>query len=369
MESYLASIYQYLYLFIVAILTFIQIGRYKKISNNKITRANRFWELVLVSFIVFAIGMRPISDYFVDMTAYNYVLKSLQGEQFYFTTDTDNLIFDNFLQWWGCNGYNTQFFFLAIATLYFGCAYIGIRRLFSEHSLIAFLVFLGAFSTFSYATNGIKAGVAASIFIMALGYVDIKWICIPLMIVSIGFHHSMVLPVVAFIITIVFKNPKWYYYGWFICFILACFHVTFFQTLFGNIVDEQGAIYLLATPETTTAHIRFRPDFVLYSAVPVLMGFRVELVKQKVVTPIYKTLMHLYLTSNAVWMLCMYASFTNRIAFLSWFIYPILIIYPFLDKHNQDLKRNSKLVKAVLYHLSFTFFMVFIYYGLLTLGH
>ena len=367
MGSSLASIYQYLYLAVVAILTFIHVGKYKQRSLG-FSKTGTPKELLLVLVMTLAIGLRPISGYFVDMSAYKMLLERMNEESFVFTIDTENIIFDNLLQWWGCNGLNEQLFFLLIAIIYFGCAFIGIKRLFPDHSLLAYLVFLGALSTFSYATNGIKAGAAASIFIMALGYIDKLWVCIPLMFVSYGFHHSMILPIVAFGLTLIIKKPHLFYLGWLVCFILACLHVTYFQSLFGNMADEQGALYLLATEETTEAHMGFRPDFILYSSVPVWIGYRYEIKKKAHVSPTYRTLMHFYLAANAIWMLCMYASFTNRIAYLSWFVYPILIIYPFLDTMNQDPFKYNKLRKAVLYHLFFTLFMYIVYYGLLSLG-
>ena len=60
-------------------------------------------------------------------------------------------------------------------------------------------------------------------------------------------------------------------------------------------------------------------------------------------------------------MLCMYANFTNRIAYLSWFLYPIVLIYPYL---NEDWGVNKyKIFSMVVFlHLSFTLFMSVIYY-------
>ena len=368
MDSYLASIYHYLYLIVISVLTFIHIGRYKN-AYPYIPKSSTSRELFLVLITILAIGLRPISGFFVDMSTYSAKLGRLRGEVFQFTADTENILFDNLFQWWGCNGLDQHLFFLLIATIYYGCAYIGIKRLFPGHTMLAYLVFLGALSTFSYSTNGIKAGAAASVFIMALGYLDKFWICFPLMMLSLGFHHSMIMPIAAFFITLLFKKPKWYYMAWFVCFLLACFHVTYFQVLFGGMVDEQGASYLFATEETSTAHIGFRPDFVLYSSMPVIIGYFFEIKKKIHLSKTYRTLLHFYITANAVWMLCMYASFTNRIAYLSWFVYPIVIIYPFLDKMNSDPYRYRKLRKTVLYHLFFTLFMFFVYYGVFSLGH
>lgn len=370
MEVFISSIYQYIYLAFVAIVTFVSIGKYKRypLEANVNQKSSTGAELLLVAVMTLFIGLRPISDVFVDMSAYNFNYQRLQDSAFFFTWETDNKIFDNFFNWWGCSGFDLHLFFLIMAAIYFGGGYIGIKRLFREYAMIAYVVFLGAFSTFSYSTNGIKAGAATSLFIMALGYMGKKTLCVALMLLSLGFHHSMIMPIAAFVLTIFFKNPKWYYYGWFACFLLAVFHVTYFQFLFGGMADEQGASYLMATEATSEAHIGFRPDFVLYSAVPVWIGYQIEMRRDIKLSNTYHTLMHFYLATNAIWMLCMYAEFNNRIAYLSWFVYPIVIIFPFLDDKNTDPHRFIKMRKVVVYHLGFTMFMTFIYYGLLSLG-
>ena len=360
-------VYQYVYIIIVMIGTMSHLNRYRRFgfeSNNNDVITALFWMIAMILLI----GFRPPSKAFVDMGSYNLGLRMMNGETFFFTWDTDNKIFDNLLTWWGCNGVSPTLFFLTIAAIYFGCSYVGVKRLFGRHSMLVYFVFLGGFSTYSYSTNGIKAGAATSLFIMALGYMGKKTLCVALMLLSLGFHHSMIMPIAAFVLTIFFKNPKWYYYGWFACFLLAAFHVTYFQFLFGGMADEQGASYLMATEATSEAHIGFRPDFVLYSAAPVWIGYQIEMKKNMKLSNTYHTLMHFYLATNAIWMLCMYAEFNNRIAYLSWFVYPIVIIYPFLDDKNTDPHKFIKMRKVVVYHLGFTMFMTFIYYGLLSLG-
>ena len=70
----------------------------------------------------------------------------------------------------------------------------------------------------------------------------------------------------------------------------------------------------------------------------------------------------MYLMTNAIWMLCMYAEFTNRIAYLSWFQYPVVLIYPFLKE--QWGVNQYPLVKKIAYgHLVFTLFMELVFYA------
>lgn len=319
--------------------------------------------------VILFIGIRPINEqYFQDTAAYSLWIRIHANTNFLFNWETDNKIFDNFILWFGCNGYDQRIFFIIMSALYFGCMYLGLKRLFPNNIKLAFLTYLAGFSTFSYAVNGLKAGVAASIFILALSYKDKKTICALLMLVSLGFHHSMVLPIAACIVVYIFKNAKWYYWFWGVSLIMCVLHITYFQEILAGFSDEQGASYLNATSETTTAHIGFRPDFILYSAMPVLLGYKFEIMNRQKLSKTYQFLMHFYLLTNAVWMLCMYASFNNRIAYLSWFVYPIVIIAPFLDKMNKDPKRYLRLSRVVTYHLSFTMFMVFVYYGIFSLG-
>lgn len=367
---FLCSIYQYIYLFVLALISIPVYNKYRSLDGYSSSGYpnNTAAYIVLVIFCLF-IGLRPISSLFVDMGAYDFLLSRFEGGYFEFDRETLNLLFDNFLIWWGCNGFNHNLFFLAMATIYFGCSFIGIRRLFPKHYYVAYLVYLVALSTFSYGTNGIKAGAAASLFILAISFMDIKWISIPLALVSWGFHHSMKVVFVAYIIVIFFKNPKYFFYGWFVCLIMSALHITFFQEYFANYTDEHGAGYLLATEETTSAHIGFRPDFILYSAMPVWIGYKYEFKHKYNISKTYSTLLHLYITINAVWLLCMYASFTNRIAYLSWFLYPIVLIYPYLDDNNFDAMRLVKFRKVAIYHMCFTLFMVLVYYGIFQLGN
>ena len=237
--------------------------------------------------------------------------------------------------------------------------------MFPRDTLAAYLVFLAAFSTFSYGTNGIKAGAAGAIFLMAMSYRDNLKICIPLIFVSWGFHHSMIMTVVAFALTLIYKNPKVYFAGWCFCLLIAMAHITFFQELFAGILsdsgDSSGANYLYAVDSEWGGKGGFRVDFVIYSAMPILVGYWAVYKKRLQLSKIYTCLLNLYMTLNGTWMLCMYASFTNRIAYLSWFLYPVVLIYPYLNE-NWGPRRYKDFSMVMLAHLGFTLFMMFIYY-------
>lgn len=359
-----AEAYYYIYLFLLLILTWITYARYANRSGLQPTSrsSTESGSWILVTFLVVFIGFRPMSGLFVDMVNYNASYYAFYfGYPFHFERNAENVLFDNLFAWWGAMNLSITSFFVCIAAIYFITAYWGIRRLFPNDRLAAYLVFLGAFSTFSYGTNGIKAGAAASLFIWAISYRENLKICIPLILLSWGFHHSMQLPVYAFVLTLLFKNPKWYFYGWIACVFLAFLHVSFFSRLFASISDESGAGYLMAKGGDDGTKGGFRIDFILYSFMPVLVGYWALFVKRVELSSLYKCLLNLYLCTNGVWMLCMYASFTNRIAYLSWFLYPVVLIYPFLNEA-WGVNRYRQFSKVMALHLTFTLFMTIVYY-------
>lgn len=362
----LASLYNYLYHIIVIILTFSVMSSYKRwhpVNGVKHPNSNNTSLFITVFFFILAIGLRPISYVFVDMMAYYFDYESLVGQPYDFTLETDNFLFDNILPWFAANGIPISLYYLLVATIYIGCIAIACKKIFPCDALLAFIVYLGAFSTFSYGTNGIKAGAAASVFLLALAYRKNIILAVFFLWVSLGFHHSMLAPIVAFVIALFYKKPKVYLIGWIACLLLAAAHVTYFQSLFSGFTDEHGASYL--TGDTYTAVSGFRPDFILYSAAPVFVGYYL-MAKKHIQSDTYNFLWCVYTLTNCVFLLCTYASFINRIAYLSWLMYPIVLLYPFLNIVWSNNQRKY-LKYAVYYHVGFTAFMIFIYYGLLQL--
>ena len=361
-----AYLYKTLYLLVVTIISVVVFIQYQKHNGNLFYRHKRadVFAIVLMVFLVLLFGLRPVSGkYFVDMANYtSYYNAVLDGATFYFDPDTDNIIFDNLFAWWGSERLGYTSFFLFIAAIYFGAAYLGIRKLFPDNTLAAYLVFLAAFSTFSYATNGIKAGAAASLFILALGYRDNLKVCIPLVLLSWGFHHSMIMVVAAFVLTLFVKNPKAYFAGWVFCFLMAAAHVSVFVEFFSRFTTEHGASYLLTEGGDEGTKGGFRIDFILYSAMPVVVGWYAIFKKKIKLSNRYKNLLNLYLCLNGIWMLCMYAAFTNRIAYLSWFLYPVVLVYPFLQE-DWGKGRYRTFSMVMLGHLGFTLFMSIVYYA------
>ena len=356
------SIYHYIYLAIVAILSISVWQVYINRLDYRFDYGNRNRSFLIMVFFALLIGLRPQSGAFVDMMNYKLHYEILfYGMPFEFSWDTENVIFDNYFRYLASIKLDVSFFFFTIAIVYFGAAYLGIRRLFPNHTLAVYLMFLAAFSTYSYATNGIKAGCAASVFILALSYWNKLKICIPLMIITIGLHHSMKMPVAAFVIAYLIKNPKYFFYGWFTCLLLSIAHVTIFQEMFSSMAEDANGYLDTTSEEAGNEKSGLRIDFILYSVMPILVGY-VAIIKKKLsVSSTYRIILYTYIVANSIWLLTMYASFTNRIAYLSWLMYPVVLAYPFLYE-DWGQRKYQTFAKVMLAHLGFTLFIELIYY-------
>ena len=359
-----ASSYYDLYLLIVTLLTVFTSITYFTYPNRRLLSESRPVHLsgyIISIFFVFFIGFRPIDIVFADMVNYHdWYFVFWWGKPFKFNLQAENIFFDNFFSWLGANYIDIRVFFVLMAAIYFLCAYKAIIKMFPRDSVYGLLAFLAAFSTFSYGTNGIKAGAAASIFLFAIAYSDRRWLSYLFIFISWGFHHSMIMPIIGYFACSFVKNPTYYTIFWFFALAFAVSGFTQFQTFFALYTDAHTAEYL-SVGQDWGGKTGFRYDFVFYSVIPLLVGWY-AIFHRKFDDKGYKFIFNLYMFTNAVWMLCMYANFTNRIAYLSWFLYPIVLVYPFFKK--EFLKHQyQNLNYVVWFQLIFTLAMRFIYYG------
>ncbi len=362
-----AQFYQTFYLLVVLILTYYTINKYSVGSVGvEITMSSKKTTIILGFVVALFLGFRPLSYIFVDMVGYNYSYTLYLGQPFVFSWDTDNFLFDNLLLYFASERIDITYFFLLISLIYVGGIVLASIKMFPNDSLLAFVVYLGAFSTFSFGTNGIKAGAAASLFLVALSFKENLKVSIPLLWVCLGFHHSMLAPIVAFVLAFFIKRTNWFFYGWMFCLILAATHITFFMNLFAGFTDEKGAEYLLTDTIDKVSNVSgFRPDFILYSAVPVIGGYYL-ISKEYIQSSFYNFLWCTYTATNCVFLLCTYGTFINRIAYLSWLMFPFVLLYPVVNASWENKDQQFLYFKRVVWwHLYFTLFMLLIYYGYL----
>src|SRR5690606_31378083 len=99
----------------------------------------------------------------------------------------------------------------------------------------------------------------------------------------------------------------------------------------------------------------FRWDFILYSASGVLAGWYF-VIKKKFEDSLYIQMFNVYLVTNAFWILVIRANYSNRFAYLSWFMIALIIMYPYL-KMQFFVNQQKKVAAIVLASFAFSYLM------------
>ena len=361
-----AELYHDVFLIFVLLLAIFSLPNYAISDCDSLSTNFSPKGIFLLITITLFIGLRPLSIVFADMGQYKDMLDSYQGTIFQFNSEAENFIYDNLMIYLACDGFPYTLYYLMIAGLYYTCYYICLRKIFKEDVYILFLLFLSAFMTFSSSTNGIKAGAATAIFMVAVANFENSKKWIPLLLISYGFHHAMQVPIVAFLCNKLYHKTNMYFIFWIFCVICAAAHITVFQNLFSNYTNDKGASYLITTGQEWGGKTGFRIDFVLYSAMPVLMGYY-AIIKEKIADFFYERILSIYMLTNGVWMLCMYMNYNNRLAALSWGMYVVVLFYP-IFRCAWPGNRNETFKKIAWAHIGFTMAMHFVYYAFIHLN-
>ena len=98
----------------------------------------------------------------------------------------------------------------------------------------------------------------------------------------------------------------------------------------------------------------FRWDFLAYSALGVAVA-AYFLFRRLFQDEYYRWIVNIYIICNAFWVLIIRAPYSNRFAQISWFILPIVLIYPFMRE--RFWKNQEKMLTiGILLFYAFGFF-------------
>ena len=110
--------------------------------------------------------------------------------------------------------------------------------------------------------------------------------------------------------------------------------------------------------ENVVLKVGFRWDFLVYSASAVYAAW-FFIYKKKFNDLLYSQFVNIYLTANAFWILVIRANFSNRFAYLSWFMMGLIIIYPLLKVKFYN-NQNQVIGLILLVYCFFSFLLNFI---------
>lgn len=399
------SLYHPIYIWTVFVFCVIMCLMYSGSDNCDMLLKKRsaIPAFILVAVLIDFIGNRPLSGkYFGDTSnyAWSYELLPINGEIAAKVDMEEEWLWAfimNQCKYWRLN---VSAWFTVIAGCYFGLVFFALRRLLNEGVWFAMLFFLSAYSTFTYSTNGMRNGLACSLVILTLSFTiktdfatndieskGVPWhliIAFILGFLAFGIHRSTMLPLASAIVAVfVVKNPKYALYFWLACIPLSLVLGGAATNFFSNLgFDDRMESYASGTNEATFSHTGFRWDFLLYSSMPALLvwyinkkveeselkmrmhksddalagtGYIADATSMKM----YNILATTYLLSNAFWIMVCRAAFSNRFAYLSWFLYPVLIAFAVIRLHIWK-DQDSKAAWILMAHAFFSLVMFLI---------
>lgn len=326
-----------------------------------------FLPLVLTIILIFYIGLRPVSWVFSDMMLYRHRWNIIEWQSLESIFDIKKEWFFDFILL-NCKYYvhDVQFWFLVVEIFYIGCQFIACKKLLWENVWFAIAFVFYSFQFFTFGTNGIRNGMGCALMMLSIaffcdrntrGYIIGTF----LIILGMGCHRSVIVPAAAlFISFFIIKDLRIAIYIWCLCIIASLFAGNFFINLFSGFgVDERMSSYSTMTEDLAAifSHVGFRWDFLLYSAMPVWLAWHVA--TKQIEDKTFNLLANTYIISNSFWVLVCRVAFSNRFAYLSWFLYGLVIAYAVIRVPIWD-DQDSKAGKILLAHAGFTFFMFLI---------
>lgn len=366
-------LYSKIYIYSVVFICFIT-AIYYLTSNNKLVRFDVKVAIIptiaLISFLIVFLGLRPerSGGVFGDTGMYAHWYEVILDRQIELDFSGEWL-----WSWIGLKckdwGFTVNSYFLLIEFFYIGLMFIACLRLMRNNIWVAMLFCLVSFSFYGYAVNGIRNGLACSLLIFAIALLTgnkyEKITSIIIMVFAYFVHHSTILPSLCAVLSLTtIKKPKFAITFWIISVFISLIIGNFFGDLFAELGFDERASYFGDADETGNDILGwtgFRFDFLLYSAMPVLMVWYVT-IKRNFNDITYNIIANTYILANAFWIMVIRAEYSNRFAYLSWFLYPLVIAYPLIRMNIWETQdRNAALI--LLAYSGFTFFMSTIYYG------
>lgn len=329
-------------------------------DKKNISFINVIGYLLLGSIIIY-LGMRPIHPVFGDtMNYYSTFNKYKFGGSIGKESDFYWHVFMKFMS----QIVSIHVFFTICAFMYIYPLYRISKKIFDKYWYYSFIMFIVSFSFYTYGVNGVRNGVALSLFLWGLSYRKSKALMFMFFAFATMFHKTALLPIIGFLVTGYYNNPKVFFKGWLACIPLSLVMGSVWITLFASLGfgDDRLTGYLTSQAEEGTfASTGFRWDFLFHSSFAVFSGWYF-IYKKQFTDAFYFRLLNTYLICNGFWILVIKANYSNRFAYLSWFMMAIIIIYPLLKE--RFFKNQHIIIGGVVFaYFMFTYLMYLLFYS------
>ena len=332
-------------------------NRYKERGSSML------FPLILCTVLTFWIGLRPVSGAFGDTV--NYALEYSNLDPHHVSMDWSG---EWIWQWFmnGCKaiGLNVNVFFLIVTAGYIFSALFAVRRFMPSNPMLGVVFLLCSMMFFPFAVNGLRNGLACHLVLLGSAFLfDDKWVPgVLLCLIAFGIHRSVLLPIAAlFVGLFVIRDVKFAIIFWVLSIVVSLWVGDAISGFFSSMgFDNRMTQYVSIDDMSQFSREGFRWDFLLYSAVPVVMTWYVCIYKN-CSDNWYNVLCVTYLLCNAFWIMVIRSAFSNRFAYLSWFLYPIIIAYPLANRNLRD-NQDRFTGWVLLGYAAFSVFMWFFFW-------
>lgn len=335
----------YTYLWYISLLILVSFACLSIVTRNALRLRGYASTMFLGLYAVWYIGNRPLLGEYMDMIQYSWDFELVQRG---YRVEYQDLIWNFFINSMGRIVTMKQFFVIC-SFLYVYPLYLSIRKLSLQNPYVLFLMILVSFSFWGYGVNGIRNGIATSLVIAAFAFHERKPLSLGILVLAFGFHGSVIIPLIGYLLSFTRLNLVKYLRFWVLAIPLSLIFGGILELLIGqlNWIDNRVS-YLDSNFNGGT----FRWDFLLYSTAGVLAitynlrrGFK---------DVFYDHISKVYLFSNGLWVLLIRANFTNRFAYLSWFLLAFVIFYP--TSLGSESRYNTLILSlCVIVYAGFTF--------------
>ena len=325
-------------------------------ENNIFPSFSSFWAIVVSIFVCYQLAFFPMipGD---DKSNYLLLFNKINGENFLSFKDIGFSFYVYISRLLVSNG--TLFFILTAVIYLLGYWLIILRNINQKYAFIVLLMVFSSFGFAAYGVNVIRAGFALSMLLIAITYRKNMIVFIIFGLLAVLSHKSTSIPLVAFIVSHYVTRHKLFLAVWLFALLLSFLNIgAVSQFLQNNIFsfDDRSANYF-DVKNALRYKTGFRTDFVIYSFIPIVVSYY-YIYKLKVQDRLYTQLVNTYLFTNAIWLLVIRMAFTDRVAYLSWFLIPFLILYPVL-KYKLPINQRLWVATSLAISISFTSYMYF----------
>ena len=318
---------------------------------------------LLCSALMLWMGFRPVSAAFGDTVNYALEYAILDGR----------FVSMNWSQEWiwsllmnGCKavGLSVNVFFAIISAGYVMSAFWAIRRFMPTDPMLGVVFLLNSLMFFPFGVNGLRNGLACHLVLLGISFLlEDKWVPgTVVFLIAFGIHRSTLLPIVAILFALfLIRNVRVVILFWLSSILISLVAGDAVSGLFSSLgFDDRMTQYATMSSNSEFSSSGFRWDFLLYSAAPVIMAWFV-CIKKGLQDNWYNVICTAYCLCNAFWIIVIRSAFSNRFAYLSWFLYPLVIAYPLV---NMPIQENQDQLTGwiLLAYSGFSAFMWFIFW-------